>query len=203
MPRMSMVRSLVPKDMPSIPSSTNLSISKTVAGTSTMIQSLKSGPRFNPSSSRIFFAFLKSSSVRTKGSITWTLVSLYSSRTFLMAWHSNRKMSGSLTYRKQPRYPNNGLGPTCLFVFIFFAAWKSEKLVRLEVQASIDDGSWGKGCCHLSDSLCKSIHHLLAASLFYQQSGLFSDREHHVLCSQRTYAVRVRFPFDFLCEFGE
>src|SRR3989442_6168441 len=46
---------------------------------------LEIGPRFNPSSSRIFFAFLKSSSVRTKGSITWTLVSLYSSLTFLMA----------------------------------------------------------------------------------------------------------------------
>src|SRR5207245_5419515 len=57
-------------------------------------------------------AFLKSSSVRTKGSITWTLVSLYSSLTFLIARHSNRKMSGSFTYRKQPRYPSNGLGPT-------------------------------------------------------------------------------------------
>src|SRR2546425_331038 len=55
----------------------------------------------------------------------------------------------------------------------------------------------------VSDVLCESIDHLLASSLFYQQSGMFPDGKHHVLCSQETYAVRVRFPFDFLCELWE
>src|SRR6267143_873931 len=128
MPRISMVKSLVPNEMPSIPSSTNLSINNTVAGTATVSQQ------------RV------------------------------------------------------GSDVPC-FVFIFFAAWKSEKLVGLEVEASVDDGPWSKGCCHFSDSFGESIDHLLAASLFYEQSGMFPDGEHHVLCSQKTYAVRVGFSF--------
>src|SRR5438034_9209591 len=121
MPRMSIVRSFVPNDIPSIPSWTNLSINNTVAGTSHMIQSLKSGPRFKPSSSIIFFAFRKSSKVRTNGSITCTFVNLNSSRTFRIARHSKRNTSGSFTYRNAPRKPSNGLGPTWPASFSYFS----------------------------------------------------------------------------------
>src|SRR5438132_11110190 len=88
-------------------------------------------------------------------------------------------------------------------MFIFFAAWKSEELIRLEVKAPVDDRPWSKRCCHLSDSLCEGIDHLLAASLFYQQSGVFPHGEHHVLCSQETYTVRMSLPFDLLGELWE
>ncbi len=88
----SWVRSLEPMENPS-QRSANSSAMKMMTGTSAMRYSLKSLPRYSPTSFIIFSILSSSSRVRTKGSMTQMFFRPISSLTFLTARSSHMNAS--------------------------------------------------------------------------------------------------------------